>query len=227
MQPFPLPLLACTPIADRHTLLRLDPRDTPFREAHVAPGQVALLGFQPEATFPMAIASVPGDEVVEVLMASKTESDQQALLSREGPLYCGGPKGPGFPLARARGRSLWLFAGGSAISGLRAVIETLLRERDAYGEVRLLYGAKTDDLVCFRDSFARWQAAGIEVQVALSRHSDPGAAKRYVQELLPAELDGAGEMLAFVCGRPAMEQAVTEALLARGVDAGAICKNWP
>lgn len=227
MQIFPLPLLERIPLASRHTLLRLDPRGTPFVDTHTVPGQVALMGFQAEAIFPMAIASVPGDEPVEVLLASKSEEEQQTLLTREGPLYCGGTRGPGFPVDQARGRSVWLFAGGSAISGLRAVIETVLRSRDEYGDVRLFYGARGEDLLCFRDSFARWRESGVEVQVALSRPHDGGAQGRYVQALLPDELPNPEALTAFVCGRPAMEQAVTEALISRGVDAAAIRKNWP
>ncbi len=54
-----------------------------------------------------------------------------------------GPMGNGFPLAENLGRDILLIAGGLGLPTLRAVIFYILDHRDDYGQLTLLYGART------------------------------------------------------------------------------------
>lgn len=230
--PYPLTVLERVRLAPLHTLVKLDASGCPFAERHQSPGQYALLGWQRDSLTPMALASVPGLKPIEVLISSATAEEQEALLDDEwpergAPLWASDPQGPGFPLERARGRPLLLFAGGSGIGAIRAVVETLLPRREAFGPVSLFYGVRSPELFCFRESFETWRRHGVDVIEVVSRDPSYAGLRGYVQEALPASLERASEAVAFVCGRPEMERDVTDALVARGVSATNVFRNWP
>lgn len=225
--PYPLTVIEKLRLAPRQTLVRLDASGCPFPERHQSPGQYALMGWKRDELTPMALASVPQERPLEVLVGSSTDEEQAALLAREGPLWASDPQGRGFPLEQARGRPLLLFAGGSAIGALRAVIETLVPRRAAYGPTTLYYGVRSAELLCFTARFAHWRAHDVEVVPVTSRDPSFAGQRGYVQGALPDSLERAAETVAFVCGRPEMESEVAAALVERGVDAARIYKNWP
>lgn len=225
--PYPLTVLEKVRLAPRHTLLRVDASGCPFGERHQSPGQYALMGWDRAGLTPMALASVPRERPLEVLLGSSTDEEEQALLAREGPLWASDPQGRGFPLERARGKPLLLFAGGSAIGAIRAVIETLLDQRDAFGPVTLYYGAKSRELFCFRDRYDTWRARGIDIVEVTSDDASAPGQKGYVQDALPDVIEGADRAYAFVCGRPEMETDVARALGARGLSEDRVYRNWP
>lgn len=230
--PYPLTVLEKVRLAPLHTLVRLDASGCPFAERHVSPGQYALMGWRRDTLTPMALASVPGLKPLEVLIGSATEEEQAALLDesgsdRGGPLWASDPQGPGFPLEKARGRPLLLFAGGAGIGAIRAVVETLLPHREAYGPVTLFYGVRAPELFCFRERFETWRQHGVDVVEVVSRDPSYAGLRGYVQEALPAALERASEAVAFVCGRPEMERDVADALVFRGVSAQHVFRNWP
>lgn len=225
--PYPLTVIEKVRLAPLHTLVKLDASGCPFGERHQSPGQYALMGWHRDTLAPLALASVPGMRPLEVLIGSATVEEQDGLLDDDGPLWASDPQGRGFPLERARGRPLLLFAGGAGLGGLRAVIEALLPRRDAYGPVTLYYGVRTAELFCFRDRFEAWRAHGVDVVEVVSRDPSYPGLRGYVQDALPAVIEGAAEAIGFVCGRPEMEHDVTRALAARGVPEANVFRNWP
>lgn len=58
----------------------------------------------------------------------------------------------------AVGRDLLLVAGGTGVAPLRSVLEEAFRRRPEYGQITLLYGAKTPRDLLFASDFDRWAA---------------------------------------------------------------------
>jgi NAD(P)H-flavin reductase len=137
------------------------------------------------------------------------------------------PEGRGFPLKRALGKDLLLFATGSGISPIRSVIESVRQERGAYGRVTLYFGARTPGAFAYARDFETWERAGIHVVPTVSQ---PGASgwqglTGYVQAHLGDEPVAPGT-LAFLCGQQEMVQGVFQALRARGLPSSAIFQNF-
>jgi len=74
-----------------------------------------------------------------------------------------GPYGSAWPLEKARGKSLVIVAGGIGLAPLRPALLEVLRRREDFARVVLLYGARTPADLLYTGEFERWQAGGVEV----------------------------------------------------------------
>jgi NAD(P)H-flavin reductase len=70
-----------------------------------------------------------------------------------------GPFGNGFPAEEFRGRDVYFIAGGIGLAPLRSLVNFMLDRRTDYGEIDIVYGARTPDLLCFSDEYDSWRKA--------------------------------------------------------------------
>ncbi len=80
-----------------------------------------------------------------------------------------GPFGSCWPLADCIGCDVVLVAGGIGLAPLRPAICAMLSERERYGRLSLLIGAREPALLLYRSEFARWRKHGMDVQVTVDR----------------------------------------------------------
>ncbi|MDY7225817.1 NAD-binding oxidoreductase [Hyalangium rubrum] len=226
---YPATLVARSPAADGLTDLTLDVTHTPLAGTHQRPGQylhVRLPGYE-ECLF--AIASPPGNAGRWDLLVKEGAGLADALvrLPLGAPIEVSRPKGRGFPLELARGKTLLLFATGSGISPIRSVIESIRLDRQEYGQVTLYFGARTPAAFAYERDFVEWERAGVRVVPTVSQPGVSGwqGLTGYVQAHLADEPLAPGT-LAFICGQQEMAQGVIKALKARGLPASAIHQNF-
>lgn len=62
-----------------------------------------------------------------------------------------GPYGNAFPLDELKGKNLVFIAGGIGLAPLRSVINSVFADRNNYGEVFVLYGARSPQDIVFKD----------------------------------------------------------------------------
>ncbi|HGE72583.1 TPA: Ni/Fe hydrogenase subunit gamma [Candidatus Poribacteria bacterium] len=67
-----------------------------------------------------------------------------------------GPFGNGWPLDKAKGKNLLLIAGGTGLISLRPAIYHIMRNRSEFGDVELLYGARSPSNLLFIDEHNLW-----------------------------------------------------------------------
>ncbi len=70
-----------------------------------------------------------------------------------------GPLGNCFPMEDLKGKDLTLLGGGIGGAPLRAVIHTVLDNREAYGHLTILWAARRPNLLVFRDEYSEWRSA--------------------------------------------------------------------
>lgn len=226
---YSLPVVEALPAASSQVLLHVSTEGTDYSTKHRAPGQYAWFGFPgQERKKPMVLASAPGDAAIHLLVKSASDEEFARLLQLPGAhLEVSEPAGPGYPLDQARGRTLLLLAVGTGIAALRPVVECVLRERAAFGEVHLGYGVRRPDDRAFLVDAERWRQGLTSCTEVVSQPEGTGwqGAVGYVQDHLPP-VPALAEAVVFLCGLPRMEAACTEALLAQGVPAGRIFRNY-
>ncbi len=68
-----------------------------------------------------------------------------------------GPYGTCWPLEEAKNKNILIIAGGLGINPIRSAITYIAANRDHYGDVEILYGAKTPDDLLFSYEFDDWR----------------------------------------------------------------------
>lgn len=119
-----------------------------------------------------------------------------------------GPYGNSFPLESFAGKNLLFVIGGIALPPLRCVIWNCLDLRDRFGEVRIVYGARTVADLVYKDELAAW---GARPDVELVTTVDPGGETAdwkgkigFVPTVLEQWAPPSANTIAFVCGPPVM-----------------------
>jgi sulfhydrogenase subunit gamma (sulfur reductase) len=119
-----------------------------------------------------------------------------------------GPYGNSFPLESFAGKNLLFVVGGIALPPLRCVIWNCLDLRDRFGEVRIVYGARTVADLVYKDELAAW---GARPDVQLVTTVDPGGETAdwkgkigFVPTVLEQCAPPSANTIAFVCGPPVM-----------------------
>jgi len=130
-----------------------------------------------------------------------------------------GPFGSGWPIQDAEGSDVVIVAGGIGLAPLRPVIYHVLAHRGKYGNVVLLYGARSPKDLLYLKELEHWRGRfDLQVEVTV----DVAEAEWYghvgvVTTLIPrAEFDPS-ETTAFICGPEIMMRFTVQALEERGV----------
>ena len=80
-----------------------------------------------------------------------------------------GPFGTYWPMKEMEGKDVFIACGGIGLPPLRPALYHILQNRERYGKVTLLYGARTSGDLMFPNEYADWRKAGIDVEVTVDR----------------------------------------------------------
>lgn len=185
----------------------------------VAPGQFVMVYAFGIGEVPISVSGPPFRRGPVVLTARAVGAVTRAICASERGTVLGlrGPFGTSWPVDAAAGDDVVVVAGGIGLAPLRPVLERVLERRGDYGDVALLYGARTPDDLLYVDQLAAWgDAVDVGVTVDAARGSWTGRVG--VVPKLVGEVGFRPEQAtAFVCGPEIMMHFATQALLARGV----------
>ena len=194
------------------------------------PGQVALLRVGAEGPAHFAIASAPEDDELEFLVKLTNDPASRALYGTGvgGRVELLEITGHGFALAEQEGRDLVFVAMGTGVAPLRSALRSVLPRAERFGQIVVLYGARTPDHFCYRDETDAWRAAGIELRQVVSRPDgyEWAGPTGYVQSLLDHILPTLPAPVALVCGSREMIGQTRERLQQMGFAPGEILTNY-
>lgn len=221
LAPMPLRVLSSTrETADSMTLVLERPPGGSVGPG--APGQFNMLYPFGIGEAAISLSSDTADRFVHTIRGVGAVSDALGRLRPGDTLGVRGPFGNGWPMERARGRTLVLVAGGIGLAPLRPVIHAVLRDRSAYGKLFVFYGARSPRERLYVGELERWQAGGaMDLSVTVD-FGDANWAGRvgFVTALLGhAQFDPA-ETLLMTCGPEVMMRAVANQMIGRGVAPG-------
>ena len=199
--------------------LSIDPPDGDFP---FEPGQFNMLYIPGVGESAISISGRPA-EAHRLVHTIRAVGDVTRLLGiREARERIGvrGPFGTGWPMAHAAGKHVVLVAGGIGLAPLRPVIYAIADRRDEYGDVTLLYGARTPRDVLFYDELLEWKRAGVlDVIVTVdAAGSDWNGDVGVVTNLVGRIHSEPAAIVAMMCGPEIMMRSAARALLDIGVD---------
>src|SRR5437763_13402135 len=205
------------------------PNDSPSPNVVFIPGQIAKLRVNKQEPAYFAFASAPEDRELEILVKRTIGASVALFDMNEGDeVELLGVAGHGFDLERMRGRDLVLVAMGTGVAPLRSALRHVLKQKDEFGKLVVLYGARTPDDFCYRDETEGWEDAGVELRQVISRPGDHdwSGSTGYVQSLLDHVLPDLKSPLALVCGSREMIAQTRHRLERMGFPADAILTNY-
>ena len=142
------------------------------RDAHgvaFISGQVAVLRVGEEDPAYFAFAGAPADRHLEILV-KRTIGASVALFDMKAGerIDLLSVVGHGFDLDSRKGRDLVFIAMGTGVAPLRSALRHVLRRKEDFGQLVVLYGARTPDDFCYRDETQGWEMSASNC-VRLSR----------------------------------------------------------
>ena len=91
----------------------------------------------------------------------------------------------------------------------RSALRHALARADHFGQIVVLYGARTPEDFCYSDEVESWRAAGVELRQVISKPDgyEWAGSTGYVQSLLDNVLPNLSDPVALICGsRDMIEQ---------------------
>jgi len=174
------------------------------------PGQFCELSVFGEGEAPFGIASSPTEQgfVRFTIKKAGVVTSRLHTLKEGDVIGLRGPLGNAFPIDHMRGKDLVVIGGGFAFTTLRSLIVYLLEggERDAYGKITVIYGARTPGLLMYKDDLVAWEArADIEVWQTIDIEA-PGWTRKvgFVPAVVEEVAPSAANAVAVICGPPVM-----------------------
>jgi len=219
--PIPATLVRILPEDPENRLFELQ-TTTPF---HVGPGQFVELTVPGSGEFPVSTAGETATGFATCIRQSGRVTAAMFQLDEGMIVGLRGPFGNGFDLTRFAGRDVLLIAGGLGIAPLRGLLHALLEERERYGRIVLLYGARQPENILFREEFEELAANGtVELRFSVDFAPQLGEGDGYicsvglVTELLQGLQLAPDATTAAVCGPPSLYGCVLEQLASTGID---------
>ena len=80
-----------------------------------------------------------------------------------------GPFGTGWPIPNLLGNDVLIVAGGLGTAPLRPLIYHLLNQRESFGRIWLINGARTPEGLLYQREYHAWRQGGIEVLLTVDR----------------------------------------------------------
>lgn len=192
--------------------------DIPAFEA----GQFNMVYVYGVGEIPISISSDPSrrDMLIHTTRAVGTVTRAMSELKVGETLGVRGPFGTAWPTDTGRGKDIVIVAGGIGLAPLRPAMFRILANRDHYGRVVLLYGARTPGDVLYRKQLEQWRAHfDLDVYVTVDRATGNwrSSVGLVTQLIVRAPFDPSNT-IAMVCGPEVMLRFTTMELEKRGVN---------
>jgi sulfhydrogenase subunit gamma (sulfur reductase) len=191
------------------------------------PGQFVELSIFGVGEAPISISSSPSRSVNSFELCVRCAGMLTQALHNCVPgdrVGVRGPFGRGFPVERFRGKDILFAPGGLGLAPLRSLIWEVLDDRNNYGEVTILYGARNPSEMLFREELEQWSIRDdVNLHVTVDAgDKDWDGNVGVITTLFPGIHVSPRNTIAITCGPPVMYRFVLMELLGKGIPEGNI-----
>jgi NAD(P)H-flavin reductase len=187
------------------------------------PGQFAMVSIPGEGEAPFCLSSTPSRPGMLEFCIRKVGTLTSTLfeLKENHTIGVRGPYGNGFPMEKMEGKDVMIVAGGMGAAPLRSILLYILDNRDRFGNVTYLHGARTPGDMLFREEFMQLKERE-DLNCLLSVDKDDtgkwtervGVVTTLFSNLGPID---AKNTYAVVCGPPIMYKFVMQHVVGLGI----------
>ncbi len=173
-------------------------------------GQFAELSVTGKGEIPIGIASSPTEKGFVMFTVNKVGlvSSHLHAMKEDDIMGIRGPLGNPYPWDTLEGKNIVIIGGGFAFTTLRSSILYMLAHRDKFGDITVIYGARTPGMLLYRDELAEWEKRDdIQMHITVDGTDDPdwkynvGFVPTITEQKAPP---GDENTYAIICGPPIM-----------------------
>jgi NAD(P)H-flavin reductase len=188
-----------------------------------APGQFNMVYVPGVGEVPISISGDPGQTQTLIHTVRSVGTVTQKICARGpgGVVGVRGPFGTSWPVEEAAGNDVVIVCGGIGLAPLRPALYHIMANRERYGRVALLYGARTPEDLLYKDELPKWRGH-FDLQVEVTVDSASGSWRGnvgVVTTLIPPARFDPESTVAMVCGPEVMMRFTLLELERRGVPA--------
>ncbi len=207
--------------ADTVTLVLAPP---PGRSPAIAAGQFNMLWAFGVGEVPISVSALGASG--EVAHTVRSIGPVSAALAGTEPgdlVGVRGPFGVGWDVEAALGHDLVIVAGGIGLAPLRPVLRRVVADREAFGNVALLVGARSPESLLYPEELAAARDHDVQVEITVDHAPSGWTGDVGIVTVLVARAEVDPSVArAMVCGPELMMRRTVSALLERGIAADAI-----
>lgn len=187
------------------------------------PGQVAQISVfgAGEATFVINSDPANRDYLQFSVMNVGCVTSKIHALSVGSQVGLRAPLGNWFDLEFLKGKNIVIVGGGLGLAPLRPLLLYIIRNKKDFGDITLVYGARSPDDLCYKRDIRTWESEGL-IKVVLTIDS-PSPGWEYKVGFVPVVLEKAApspeNAVAITCGPPIMIKFVLMGLAQLGFKA--------
>lgn len=137
------------------------------------PGQFVMVSILGVGEAPISVSSSPSRSNGTFEICIRNAGALTGAIHQMSPgekLGVRGPFGNGLPLERFRGKDLLFAPGGLGLAPLRSSINQVIDERENFGRIIILYGARNPSELLFLDEMEEWRdRQDVELYVTVDR----------------------------------------------------------
>lgn len=178
-----------------------------MREFSFQPGQVGQLSVfgVGESTFVINSPPTRKDYLQFSVMLTGEVTQRLHQLNIGDQIGVRAPMGKGFPVDELKGHDILFIAGGIGMAPLRTLLLYMLDNRRDYGDITLIYGARSPEDLCYTYEFDEWRSGGVRLVLTVDREF-PDWKERvgFVPTVLTEEAPSSYNCMAVTCGPPIM-----------------------
>ncbi|MFP4393319.1 MAG: FAD/NAD(P)-binding protein [Desulfohalobiaceae bacterium] len=186
-----------------------------MREFSFQPGQVAQLSMfgTGESTFVINSPPTRKDYLQFSIMRAGEVTTRLHSLKPGDQVGVRAPLGNSFPLQSLQGKNIVFIGGGIGMAPLRTLLLTMLDSRQDFGNISVIYGARTPQDLCYTYEFEQWRSQGAELTLTIDQEAPNWDGKvGFVPTVLAEEAPSPHNTLAVTCGPPIMIKFVLKGL---------------
>ena len=187
------------------------------------PGQFMQVSIMGIGEAPISVSSSPtrGDYLEMGIRKTGTLTNAMHTLKSGDMIGMRGPFGTFFDTDAVKGKDLLLISGGCGLAPMRALIQYIEDCRDEFGNVTILYGAKSPEDMLYKDELKQWQSSEkLNCRVTVDNVPegtcwDTNVGK--ITKLIPPLKIDVRKTVAIIVGPPIMYKFVIRELYSKGL----------
>ena len=177
------------------------------------PGQFAELSIYGKGESPIGIASSPTEPGYVAFTVQRAGAIVPGLVTAAlhdmeegGRIGLRGPLGHPWPIEFLEKKNIVVVGGGFAFTTLRSLVTYMLHEnnRSRFGDITVIYGARTPGLLCYKDELAAWEKrSDIKTIITVDKGNETWKGREgFVPAVCKDVAPSPANAVAVICGPP-------------------------